>query len=928
MVPRIPVVLVVLVSLLALGGARKVVAQDNESCLVCHGSGQMFAGSADSARLHISQATLDASVHGRAGLQCGMCHAGFTGFPHPESPAPVDCGLCHGTEAEQHHTSLHGQAAERGDPLAPTCTDCHGRHNVRAANDPRSPTRVMNIPFLCGECHHEGTEVSRTRNIPQDRILENYSQSIHGAGLFQQGLTVTAVCTSCHTSHQILPHTDTRSSIHYNNVAATCMQCHAQIEEVHRQVIEGRLWEEEPHRIPACVDCHAPHRVRRVVYNAGAANADCMRCHGDETLVGEARGEQVSLYVDESAYVLSKHAGTACAQCHSEVNPNLRRPCDAIESAVDCGVCHAGPIAEYESGIHGRLAMQGDADAPTCHDCHEKHAEKDRTNPASPTFPRNVPSLCAKCHRVGEQAAVRIISNVEHPVESYGMSIHGKGLMESGLLVTAVCSSCHTPHGELPAADPNSTVNRDNLAGTCGDCHHGIAEEFATSIHAPGVADAPADSLPTCEDCHTSHEISRTDQDDFRLTMMNQCGRCHEGESETFFDTFHGKVSRLGDAAAAKCYDCHGTHNILPVSEPGSMLSRRNVVETCSQCHEGVTLRFTGYLTHATHHDPERYPWLFWTFWGMTALLVGTLTFATAHTLAWLWRLLWTPWLAPHAKAKPGEKLYRRFTAWERSMHLVMLLSFFTLALTGMVLKFSYMGWAQFFAGAVGGFATTGVLHRLGAVALITIFAMHLWDVGKRKRASGQGWLAFIQSDRSLLFTKRDLKEFGQSIKWFLGKGPRPDYGRYTYWEKFDYFAVFWGMFIIGSTGLLLWFPEFFTKLLPGWTVNVATILHSDEALLAVGFIFTVHFFNTHFRPDKFPMDPVIFTGRVPLEEFKRDKPREYEELVARGELEAHLVEPYPKKVERAAKVFGFTALAVGLTLIALIIYSMLFGYR
>ena len=99
-------------------------------------------------------------------------------------------------------------------------------------------------------------------------------------------------------------------------------------------------------------------------------------------------------------------------------------------------------------------------------------------------------------------------------------------------------------------------------------------------------------------------------------------------------------------------------------------------------------------------------------------------------------------------------------------------------------------------------------------------------------------------------------------------------YGRCTYWEKFDYFAVFWGMFIIGSTGLFLWFPEFFTIVLPGWFVNVATIIHSDEALLAVAFIFTIHFFNTHFRPDKFPMDPVIFTGRVPLEELKRDKPR------------------------------------------------------
>jgi hypothetical protein len=139
---------------------------------------------------------------------------------------------------------------------------------------------------------------------------------------------------------------------------------------------------------------------------------------------------------------------------------------------------------------------------------------------------------------------------------------------------------------------------------------------------------------------------------------------------------------------------------------------------------------------------------------------------------------------------------------------------------------------------------------------------------------------------------------------------------------------VFWGVLVIGSTGLILWFPELFTRVIPGWFLNVSTIIHSDEALLAVGFIFTIHFFNTHFRPDKFPMDPVIFTGRVSLDELKYDKPAEYARLKASGDLERHLVEPFPKQVERGFRVFGFIALAIGLTLIALIVYAMLFAYR
>jgi len=127
----------------------------------------------------------------------------------------------------------------------------------------------------------------------------------------------------------------------------------------------------------------------------------------------------------------------------------------------------------------------------------------------------------------------------------------------------------------------------------------------------------------------------------------------------------------------------------------------------------------------------------------------------------------------------------------------------------------------------------------------------------------------------------------------------------------------------------MLWFPEFFTKFLPGWLINVATIIHSDEALLAVGFIFTVHFFNTHLRPEAFPMDKVIFTGVTPLEEYKAMRPREYEELKASGELRKVLVtKTISPRQEKILQFFGFLFLSLGLILVGLIIYSVLFGYK
>ncbi|MDH3428466.1 MAG: cytochrome b/b6 domain-containing protein [Gammaproteobacteria bacterium] len=908
-------------------------AQDNEKCFDCHSDADLTGSRGGEAMsVFVAADSYAASVHGD--MACVDCHQDIDPDRRRHSTRKdlelVDCSGCHKPEAARHKRSLHGVAATRGDPMAPVCADCHGKHDILSASDHDSPTAVMNVPVLCGSCHREGSPVSRTHEISQENILEHYSMSIHGEGLFRQGLTVTAVCTSCHTSHDIRPHTDPRSTIHADNVAATCATCHGQIEQVHRKVIEGQLWTEDPGKIPTCVDCHAPHEIRNVFYPDGLADKDCLTCHSDPELTMIRGGRTVSLFIDEQTYENSAHADTACAQCHTDVTVSKERACETVQSTVDCSICHAEQVTEYEGSTHGTLHADNDPDAPSCQDCHARHATLDKELPSSPTYPRNVPALCGTCHRIGEQAATRIDAEVDDIVGSYEDSVHGRALTDSGLIVAATCADCHGAHSELPPDDPQALINPKNIAGTCGVCHHGIEEEFRTSIHWTDDPDSDKE-YPTCEDCHASHTISRIDKPGFRTRMMDQCGRCHVEQTETFFDTFHGKVSRLGGEGAAKCYDCHGTHGILPPTEPDSMLSRDNVVETCGQCHEGSHRQFAGYLTHATHHDRDRYPWLFWSFWSMTALLVGTLTFALMHTLAWVVRLLLNrdEWKAHKARARDKSQVfYRRFSRLQRTLHIVMMLSFFTLALTGMALKFSYMSWAQVTSRLLGGFDSMGFLHRIGAVVLITVFIVHLRDVTRRKKTSGQTWLQIITGPDSIIFNGRDLKEFIQSIKWFFGMGSRPNYGRYTYWEKFDYFAVAWGVAIIGSTGLVLWLPELFTYIVPGWAVNVATIIHSDEALLAVGFIFTIHFFNTHFRPDKFPMDPVIFTGRVSLEELKFDKPGEYAALVESGELEDHLVKAFPDSKERGVRIFAYLALAFGLVLLSLIVYTMLFGYR
>ncbi len=631
-----------LVLALLLFGASAVRGEDAEGaqeevCQACHGERDFAANRGGrTVSLFVDAKELSASVHGPLG--CTGCHADLAGaeMPHEVPVAPVDCASCHASEGEQHARSLHGRAVARGDRLAPRCADCHGKHDIVPVESPRSAVAPLRVPFVCGQCHREGTPVQRNRQIHQANILENYSESIHGEGLLRKGLIVAPTCASCHTAHLILPHTDAASSIARRNIAATCTKCHAEIEVVHRKVIKGELWEKEAHVLPACVDCHQPHKVRKVFYTQGMADADCLRCHADERLAG-AGGR--SLFVRAEELAGSRHARVACSQCHSEVNASRVRPCETITRKVDCASCHAEIGQQYQRSIHGRLLAEGDPNAPTCIECHGTHAVLGKLDPRSLTFPTNVPDLCARCHREGEKAAVRYTGPEHQIVERYTESIHGKGLLKSGLTVTATCHNCHTAHGVLPRTDPESSVHPANVPSTCGRCHHGIQEQYDRSVHSSRVSRSDKE-LPVCMDCHTAHAIRRADLDDFRLDIMSKCGRCHEEVARTYFDTYHGKVSRLGYAKTAKCYDCHGAHDVLPVADPRSHLSRANVVGTCQKCHPGATRRFAGYLTHATHHDPAKYPFLFWSFWGMTALLVGTFVVGGIHTLLWLPRAL------------------------------------------------------------------------------------------------------------------------------------------------------------------------------------------------------------------------------------------------------------------------------------------------
>ena len=275
------------------------------------------------------------------------------------------------------------------------------------------------------------------------------------------------------------------------------------------------------------------------------------------------------------------------------------------------------------------------------------------------------------------------------------------------------------------------------------------------------------------------------------------------------------------------------------------------------------------------------------------------------------------------AGAPAAGRYYRRFTRTERILHSVLMLTFVGCALTGLPLLFADQPWAATLARMLGGFELAGLIHRICAFFMLGMFACHLVTVIRRAIVN-KNFLGIVWGPDSMVPQPQDAVDLYNHVKWFVGRGPQPKFDRWTYWEKFDYWAVFWGMAIIGGSGLLLWFPEFFARFVPGWAFNVALLVHGEEALLAVGFIFTIHFFNGHLRPEKFPMDPVIFTGRVTEAEMREERPDEYARLRRDASLDALRVDPPPEWLVRLGRGIAAVAVSIGLTLVGLILYAVL----
>ncbi|HTT47651.1 MAG TPA: cytochrome b/b6 domain-containing protein [Pseudolabrys sp.] len=485
------------------------------------------------------------------------------------------------------------------------------------------------------------------------------------------------------------------------------------------------------------------------------------------------------------------------------------------------------------------------------------------------------------------------------------------GAQGAGNLDNATCLGCHgAPGFSAPRADGQTRPL--SVA----------ADQFADSVH--GKASV------RCVDCHTTitevphTNVSKTaaEWDKTRIAMTKNCMACHPQAAKGYAETYHGQVIIMGFAHGATCADCHGSHNVLPASNAASRVAPGNVLKTCRTCHADATPGFATFQPHATTDDFAHYPYTWIAAKFVNVAVGGVLLFFWAHSALWFYREYRDRQRGaprPHVRAAAvpqGERYYQRWSAMWRWAHLLFAVSIILLVATGITLLYPTTAWAPVLERLMGGPVIAGIIHRVSAAVMVAVFAWHILYAAVH---IARNWSSFkVFGPYSLMPNWQDAADFAAMFKWFFGKRPRPSFDHWNYQQKVDYWAPFWGIAMLVATGAVLWFKTLTATYLPGWAFNVASVAHGDEAVLAAAYLFTVHYFVNHWRPDKFPLDIVIFTGSMPLEEFKREYAVEYARLAQSGELERHLVDAPSRPLTLGAKVLGFALVLVGLALLVM----------
>lgn len=579
----------------------------------------------------------------------------------------------------------------------------------------------------------------------------------------------------------------------------------------------------------------------------------CLECHSDPE---EAPVPNLDL-LDASV-----HEGMDCTDCHEGVDdyPHKGNP-----NKVSCLDCHDELEKDFSGDAHGvGLVREKGSLAKACAACHgHAHEMRALNHPESPVARVNQVKVCGECH--ADSKSPTRIAAVNHPLDSYLLSIHGE-LNREGNEDAALCTDCHGVHEIRPKNDPRSKVYAANIPETCGRCHEQEEVDYESSIHGMALADGVRES-PTCTDCHGEHAIRPPEEMGSRVSrtaVTKTCSGCHEAEHitskfnlpsdrmRTFDDSYHGLAAQGGNNLVANCASCHGWHKVLPSSDPLSTVHPDNLGRTCGECHPGAGMKFAGIRIHDTLSGAgSRVARIFeLAYMILIPLVIGSMV---VHNTLDLVRKSRSRGNLPPARQHREVHM----SAQERMQHGVMVIAFLVLGYSGFALKYPDTWWAMPFQW-MGGEDGRRLFHRVAALLFAIVCVWHVY------------WLLFCREGRVLmkdmLFRLDDFKDIGRTLSFYLHRrNDRPALPRYSYIEKAEYWALVWGTAVMLATGAVLLFHNLALQHFPLWVLETARVIHYMEAVLACLAIVVWHFYWVIYDPDVYPMNTAWITGRHTL---------------------------------------------------------------
>lgn len=586
----------------------------------------------------------------------------------------------------------------------------------------------------------------------------------------------------------------------------------------------------------------------------------CLSCHETDDYKGSEH--DLAGLLDESS-----HAGFDCIDCHADIDG---LPHEDSVARVNCGDCHSEVAEVYDR--HGRVRTGEDPDVPDCADCHGRHHILTSSDHRSRTSAENLPSTCGECHENIDLTTKHEILYGE-AIAAFKSSVHGRAV-SGGVLLAASCNDCHSANGSAHriygASDGLSTINHFNIPHTCGKCHSGVEQEFWDGIHGKLVARGEVD-VPVCTNCHGEHGIIATSDPRSPVSptrvAVATCAPCHEsaylnekygiptGRLRSWYDSYHGLKSKAGDITVANCASCHEAHRVLPETDPRSSVHPANLQATCGACHPGISAEVASVPIHGEPGVSQT----------PAANLVKNIYIVAIFVIIGAMIVHWLIDLRKQIRKVRSKVRFRRMTLNEVGQHYLLMITFIALGVTGFSLRYEESWWVDLLFGWEGGFPLRGLIHRVAAVLFSVAVIWHLQYLLKPRGR---------QFFRDMWPETLDFRQFFQMIGYNLGlREDKPRFGRFSYVEKAEYWALVWGAIVMLLTGFFLWFEDLAVSWFPKGALDVILVIHYYEAWLATLAILIWHMYSTVFSPSVYPMNPSWIDGQMPLDVYQHEHP-------------------------------------------------------